>query len=874
VQLAGTGRLPDLPGLRLVRVGRAKLSSDLPFGTILTRESTSALVRSAVSYHAPPSPPFLLAEGVSATADIPALHFQYRSYAWIADVDPRRVHPWTASRFGRDVERARAELASRSGQFDLSAPTEAVAKALEDSRVAGRRLLLIGGEAAALLLAFTVLAASRLRRDTEAAWRRLTWFGARRWQLVALTTAEAAVVAVAGALVGWVAGCLVAAFAARKLGIDATAMLSHSALSGAGLGVCAGVALVATIVLLIVLRARSVPLGGFSFTAVDALALGALAAIGLGLARGGLDAQALAQGGGTGTFLILLPALIAFVAAIATARLLSPVLRAGERWGRRGPVPLRLAALSLARNPGYAAVAVTFLVVSLGLALFAQAYRQTLAQGERAQADFAVPVDAIAREDLQTLVPVLDAATLPAYDQLGQAVPVLRLSGALSRVQAPFTLIGLPPSALAQLRWRDDNAQVSRAELTRRLRIAAPFGGPAVPADARQITLPVHITGDPITVSASIRTRSEDFVHVKLGTADGNVSLRAPIPARARGGIFAGLTFGVTGSGLHSASNGGTGAQAIDKGSLTFGALGLGDRSFTLAGWVGTNGVQALGGSSIHYVVAPQLVSRFRPSEPTDVTRVPVVVTPRLAAAASPDGTLPVEIEGQRLVVHVTGTINRFPTVNGDALVADGTALATALNAMQPGSARFNEIWLSSNDPNGLERALTRPPFASLAVESHAKVERALRDDPLARGSLLVLAGAAAIALALALVGIALGLVSDLRDEHGELFDLESQGARPATLRRHLRLRALAIGSFGVVGGVVTGAILSALVVDLVVLTAGAGRPETPLRLAIGWPVVVLGLATLLALGGALVATISHRAFQAPAAGRYTEVGG
>ena len=244
VQLAGSGPLPDLPGLRLVRVGNAKLTSALPFGTILTRESTSALVRQAVSYHAPVSPPFLLAEGVTPTASIPALTFDYRSYAWVAGIDPKRVHPWTAATFGADVERTRAELAARSGQFDVTAPTEAVAAALDESRVAGRRLLLIGGEAAALLLAFTVLAATRLRRDTEAAWRRLTWFGARRWQLVTLTAAEAGAIAFAGVLAGWLVGCVVAALVARRLGVDVGAILAHSALSGTGVAIAVTVALV------------------------------------------------------------------------------------------------------------------------------------------------------------------------------------------------------------------------------------------------------------------------------------------------------------------------------------------------------------------------------------------------------------------------------------------------------------------------------------------------------------------------------------------------------------------------------------------------------------------------------------------------------
>src|SRR5712692_7157181 len=375
VQLAGSGPIPQLPGLKLVRVGTARLTSALPFGTILTQQTSSSLVRSALAYHAPASPPFLLAEGVDGTAVLPALDFQYRSYAWATGVYPDRVHPWDAGRFGTDVERARSELAARSPQFDVTAPTAAVASALDTSRVSGRRLLLIGGEAAALLLAFTVLAATRLRRDADATWRRLTWFGARTWQLVALSAAEGTAIAVVGTLVGWSVGCLVVVPVAHQLHRDGMTILSHSALDGGGIAIATGSAVVAALVLVVVLRIRPSPI------MFDALAIGALGAVLLALARGSVDAQSLVTGGGTGTFLILLAGLIAFVAAVATARLLAPALRLAERLGRRAPVPFRLAALSLARNPGYAAVAVAFLVVSLGFALFAQAYRETLAQG-------------------------------------------------------------------------------------------------------------------------------------------------------------------------------------------------------------------------------------------------------------------------------------------------------------------------------------------------------------------------------------------------------------------------------------------------------------------------------------------------------------
>ena len=56
----------------------------------------------------------------------------------------------------------------------------------------------------------------------------------------------------------------------------------------------------------------------------------------------------------------------------------------------------------------------TFLVVSLGLALFAETYRATLVRGQHDQAAFAVPRDLVVSEDLTKLVTVTDAAPLAA----------------------------------------------------------------------------------------------------------------------------------------------------------------------------------------------------------------------------------------------------------------------------------------------------------------------------------------------------------------------------------------------------------------------------------------------------------------------------
>jgi ABC-type lipoprotein release transport system permease subunit len=149
-------------------------------------------------------------------------------------------------------------------------------------------------------------------------------------------------------------------------------------------------------------------------------------------------------------------------------------------------------------------------------------------------------------------------------------------------------------------------------------------------------------------------------------------------------------------------------------------------------------------------------------------------------------------------------------------------------------------------------------------VQSRAGVLADLRADPLARGALATLAGTALVALALALVGLLLGVVGDRRDERGELFDLEAQGASPATIRTHLRLRALLVAAFGLVGGVIAGAVLSALVLSLVTLTASAAKPEPPLRLALDWALVVVAVVAYAVLAWALIAAATRLGGRAP----------
>jgi hypothetical protein len=893
VQLAGSGRIPSVPGLRLVRVGEATLTSAVPFGAFVAREEPSPRGR-ALRYHTAPSPPFLLAEGVEQLSGALPLEGVYRSYGWVVPVDPAGVHPWTVDGFAARVTRARSELEAGAPAFDLVAPVSQLEEVAESGEVAGTRLLLVGGQAAALLLAFTVLAAVGARRDLEAARCRLTWFGARRWQVVLFSAAEPAAVALVGTLGGWLAGAGVAAALARATSSPAGSILGHTVFSGGGAALAASLAGGSALLLLLCSSSvRPLRLGGLSLSPLDVAALGALAAVALALTRGEADARALATEDG-GPFLLLLPGLVAFVAAVAAARVLAPTLRLLERLGRRHPVPLRLAALSLARNPGHAAVAVTFLVVSLGLALFAEAYRATLFGGQEAQARYAVPADFVLREDPASLVGVPEAAPVSLARSLalgGEVLDVVRRFGGVARLPGRgVTLLGISAEGLAGIDgWRGDFARPSLAELAARISSGpdASLRTVGLPPAAHELRLPVSVEGDAVLLTATLRTPRGDIVSVTLGPTRGErrIVLRSRIPAEARGGSLVQLGFRPARD-TRRDPGGGVGVQEpTAAANLTLGPLraagpgGAADLPLDYRRWAGFDGAREVDAQSrgvrLTLILTTEFDGRFRPRQATDGRPIPVVASPRLAAAAGANGIVPVQLPGVQVLGRVVGTAERFPSVDGDFVLADRDLLAVVLDAQRPGAGTTTELWLDA--PAGasseLAAALARPPFDVLQTRSQAALLEELRGDPLARGTLLALLGAAGAALCLALVGLLLGLVADLRDESGELFELEAQGADPATLRRHLRLRAAGTVLFGLAGGVGTGAVLSSLVVGLVTLTAGATAAEPPLRLSLDWPVLGLALVGYLTVSAALVLLVTSGGFRTREAGRLAEVG-
>ena len=570
LEVGGSLPVPHTAGLPLVVVGHGIVSPAAPFAQYIQRPVTTG---TSLDYHTPhQTPPLVIADGVDALSRAPELETFYRSYAWMLPLTPGRVHPWTVSRLTGEIERTRSRIETSSTLFQVDGPTHELEAAAATARASERRLLLLGGQAVALLLAFTLLAAASLRRDVEASRRRLAWLGAPAWQLELGTLVEAAAVAVAGTLLGGAVGIGLSAALAGRAGSAVGAVLVHSALSSTGLLAGLGLVLVATLLITAVLRAPSARIGGFRVTIADVVAIGALVTIVIGVTRGPASTSTLASGSGTGLFLLLLPGLVALVAAVVGARLLAPVLRAGERAGRRGPISARLAALSLARNPGHATVAAVFLVVSLGLALFAGLYRSTLLQGEHDAVAYAVPADYVLRENPELLVPVT-AVPRPAG-----ATPVQRLEAQHA------TLLGIPAEALPA---RGRLAERLLEDLVAGARAQARADGKREHAWQAPRTSPSRDGLD----DRRRRPRQRARADARRG---GSVRSRsAPPRARARwscatavpaGSRLVRLTFGLENRGRLS-SNGGTGFQPVADGVMTIG----GDWE----GWRGTGGVRA-----------------------------------------------------------------------------------------------------------------------------------------------------------------------------------------------------------------------------------------------------------------------------------------
>ena len=868
----GTGPAPEVPGFPVVGVVEPRAGTPVRRLLGLTTGRARPLV----------------AEGVSGAARLPALSSVFHSYTWSAPFASAEPTAWTLDELELGLARATTRLQAASPRFGLSAPVAALHEVALDARVAYRRLLIVGGECAVLFLVFALVAASSLRSRALSASRRLRRFGARRWQTDLLAAAEAAAIVVPAAALGWAVGALLTAGLAAATDTPLGPLLERTILSPTGAALVAGLAALAVLILFVTMRAQPLLVRGRGLSLIDVAAGAALLTVAVALALGETDAETLARDRGTGIVLLLVPGLLIVAGAILAARLLGPVFRLAERLAPRTRPWLRLALLSAARNPGTQLVMVGFLVVSVGLATFAATYRSTLVEGERAEASFAVPLDYTVRKAAPG--PTTSQASVGSTYARRNAVPVIRRPAEAPSLNLTETidLLGVPSGALKRLRWRGDFAEAGPEELGRLIAPPRPLRpvGPRIPPNAEDLALPVTVRGDPLTVTVNVRTKDGTYLALDLGRAPGGRTvLRTPLPSSAREGTVVGLGLAMppaeSFSAAHAAAEGAApdvfsaGRLSLEEPSVSTPAgsrpLPVDYRQWVAAAEPSREASPAREALRIRYLLSRERAFRLRPRQPTDGSPVPVIACDSLADRVGPGGVVPLSIGPAVVDVRVVARASLFPSLRCPFVVADEGTLETAVTAAAPGTAVADEAWIAG--PPGLSSSLAQVADGTpVAVRSRRAVEAELRDDPLARGTVAVLAAGSLVALALGVLAVLLVVSVELRDESGDFYDLESQGMAPASLRRQLVQRIGSLAVFGVLGGLAIGALLTAVVTKLVAVGAGAADPVPPLRLHVAWPEVALGLLGLALVLGVTLSLMTRRAFAGPLPARSGEV--
>ena len=851
-------------GINLVRVGVADVPDAAMFGPWL-----------APSGAAGGGPTRLLASGANAFDRIPLLTGFYRVYSWIAPIAPSGIHVWQIDGLLARESRAQTELARAGAQYKLSGPDSALLATRTTTRIAGQRLNLIGGEISALLLGFALVAAVGLRRSLAAERRRLVQRGATAAQALLAVGAEIGAMTLAGGVLGLLGGVAAVGIVTQKTGLPWRAVLRHGPASASGALFVLLLWASATALLFAVSVRQPESSHARRVQILDVLALAAVGAVAIGVARGALDAGTIAAGNDV-TFLLLLPGLVGFAAAVAAARLLGPLMRAAERLTRHGPSALRLAMLALARAPARTAATASFLVVAVGLALFATAYRATLEGGARDEAAFAVPLDFTLTVGSGLGTP-LDVATPARFERIAPGVhafPIVRQSadvpGPGTSVLTP-TVLGLQPGAPARLRWRRDFAAQPLSTLAARLGADPPvsFRGLLLPRGA-PISLRARVRGTPVQLVLAAETETNRLVLLRLRErTPGRFSARTPATARLK---LVGLEISVvTGEAAGLAHRAGEGSQsAIPQGSVVLGPLRSGGRRLT--SWrhfVARGGalLQGRGQVRVSYEFTTGQTVLVRRLQATDGRPLRVIASPAIAAAAGPRGALILDFGVGRVQAQIVGVARRFPAAEQEGegfVVGDESRLAVALDGSRPGRGKPTELWLAVPlaQARRVGRALGSEPFSQLVSASRVDLEGALAADPLARGVTLTLDGAALAAVVLAVLALWLAFAGDLGDERGELLDLEAQGVGPETLRSQFRLRAAVLAAAALAGGAALGLLLSRLVVALVRLSAGGTTPEPPLRFEAAWVVDAIGLAAVVLAATLAVELTTRRAFR------------
>ncbi|HZC29304.1 MAG TPA: hypothetical protein VE269_06155, partial [Gaiellaceae bacterium] len=687
-----------------------------------------------------------------------------------AALDPRRVYAFSAAALRERLRVAIAELERGNPLVRARAPLGVLRDLIHRGDVARKRLLIVAGEAAALVVAFAAFLAMARRRELELADDQLTNLGAGRWQVLAARAAEIALPALLGTLLAFLAIVVAAVVIAHRRGLPpgfrhaALPLGTTLAMIGAGL---------AGAMLLALARPRRAQ------ARFGALELSAVVALGLIVwqmsATGALTPDEVARNG-TAPIILLAPALVFFAAGVFLLRVVPPAMRVGERLGRRGPL-IRLAFVNAARNPSQAAAATTFLAIALGSALFSLNYRATIDRQAHDQAQFDVGAKWRSTGRNVSLV---------------RAVPAIRLTGDVNETdpagqQLQLRVLGIPARAIPRVHgWRDSFAGLSRAQIAHRLRPApVRLTGPALARDVRSLRVWARSQTDfPRLVILHLLLPNQRFAQVRLGPVWKRWQLlSAEISPTLRGARLVGVQYEPTRTPISF--------KYDPEGFVDLGPIEQRDpRGWTalpsIASWRptvapdGTTGIlfprdfgRAPVAHGVRFEVNGTRLPLVHPAAglPYPSTGFQVGDLPALASGPVADqavnGLVTLVVAGKPVPLRLIGRAKFFPSVVEDPhrfVVIDYDTLFAALNADQPGILVPNEAWSFA----------AQPPVPT-ALDA-AALEHRFRHDALAAGTRKVLTVAGLLAALLGFAGLVLATRSMLASERLVLAEYEALG--------------------------------------------------------------------------------------------------
>jgi hypothetical protein len=794
-----------------------------------------------------------------------------RADRWSVVIDPARLHSWQLGLLSQRIEAV--GLASQIGatSFSVTSPVSLIRDAGELQGIASGRIIFIGSFILAVLCGFAVFVAAVDRRDLEAEYGRLIARGAQHGHLIAAVVAEAVAPSVVGAALGIAAGVAVTAALAGQQGLPPVETVVAALLDQSSV-------LIVSALIVGTLLAVAVGIHPRAGRLVQPRLIGAVVApVLIVLAwdrttRGGVVSgrELITQSSGPTT--VLMPGLLGIAVILGALVVLPRMLRRLARLLRRSSTPVRLAALSLAREPIRPAASMTLLALSVGSAVFAATYAATLRAGVETHSAF------VAGMDLRVIAPTAQtpfaATVMPAIRdvaaQAGASVAPLTRLQISSAGGAQVSLLGIQAGGIPSLRdWRSDYSSLDPVAVAGAIRLEGDWQlkGQPIQAGARQLSIQIEAKLDPdppvagLEVLAIVDTRGLGYRRLDLGVLlAGTHTYSAAVTDAAE---------------LEHMKDGQPAGWAIvalmvvlpeyRSPSIGFG----GPRQGAI---VSVHGLEGLVRETDHVEFALSATATrwiIRQPAPTDGLALPAIVSPDLMSEVDAGGLIALRLpSGESLPIKPVGTANYFPTVTEPGrrlVIVDEDPLLMALNTRNPGGTTPSEamIAVSRAARPTMLAALRAPEMPRLdIIDREALIATASR-DPFATGVAWALFIGALAGLALALVGVALGAAAELADPRGDFAELEERGLGPRTIRRLLIVRTMIMSSSAGVVGLLVGLTLTWLSASTFAVNPDGTTPTPPLLIAvpvIGLLGMVVGIATSL-IG--TVALLAHRHFGA-----------